>query len=274
MEHKHITFIGGGNMASALLRGLMTANYPHDYITVYDINYEKASALAKELQVQCAKELAPAIANADIILLAVKPNAIAAVCQDIKPSVKSHTAIISVAAGVPLATIARLLQNEALAMIRVMPNTPALIGSGATGLYANAHTAHAIRQWAESLFRAVGIIHWCDKEESLDAITALSGSGPAYIFLVMEAMQEAAVSLGLDEELAKTFTIQTVLGASRIALETKHSLVELRQQVTSPGGTTEKGLEVLTQGHLKELFARTLAAACEQAKVLSKQYDQ
>ncbi|MBY0377701.1 MAG: pyrroline-5-carboxylate reductase, partial [Gammaproteobacteria bacterium] len=217
-------------------------------------------------------DLALALKEAAIIILAVKPDAIATLCQDLKDHLHHKPLIISVAAGIPLASIARFLEDTSLPMIRSMPNTPALIGSGATGLYANANTDHAAREWAESLFRSVGIVHWCEHETALDAITALSGSGPAYIFLVMEAMQEAAAALGLEETLAKTFTIQTVLGAARMALETTHPITELRVQITSPGGTTEKALAILEQGDLKALFARAMHGACEHAKKLSTQH--
>lgn len=273
MQHKNITFIGTGNMATALIRGLISAHYPGQCITAHDLNPDKSRALATELGIRHEADPALAVKNAAIIVLAVKPNAIRVVCQTLKDHLHHKPCIISVAAGVQLATIARFLENDILAMVRSMPNMPALISCGATGLYANANADHAEREWAESLFRAVGIVHWCDKESALDAITALSGSGPAYIFLVMEAMQEAAMALGLDENLAKSFSIQTVLGASRVALETMHPLAELRKQVTSPGGTTEKALEVFEQGNLKALFARAIESACKQAKVLSTHYD-
>lgn len=273
MDHKNITFIGAGNMATALIRGLISAQYPGQCITAHDINPEKSRALATELGIRHEADLALAVKNAAIIVLAVKPNAVAALCQALKDHLHHKPCIISVAAGIQLTTIARFLQSDAFAMIRSMPNTPALIGCGATGLYANKNVSHADCQWAESLFRAVGIVHWCAEESALDAITALSGSGPAYLFLVMEAMQEAAMAIGLEESLAKTFSIQTVLGASRMALETAHPLAELRKQVTSPGGTTEKALEVLQQGNLKALFARAIQSACEQAKVLAQSYD-
>ncbi len=269
MQHKKITFIGTGHMATALIRGLIAAHYPSQCITVYDKRSEKSQALADELHLCCAETLASATKQTDIIVLAVKPDAIPALCQDLKDYLAHHPLMISVAAGTPLAKISHFLQNESLAMIRSMPNTPALIGSGATGLYANSKVNHADREWAESLFRSVGIVHWCTEETALDAITALSGSGPAYIFLVMEAMQEAAVGLGLEASLAKTFAIQTTLGAARMALETAHPIAELRQQITSPGGTTEKALAVLEdQGQLKNLFARAMQSACEQAKIL------
>lgn len=273
MEHRNITFIGSGNMATALIRGLIQARYPGQCITAHDIHPEKSRALATELGIRHEADLALAVKNAAIIVLAVKPKAIAEVCQNMKNHLQHKPCVISIAAGVPLTTIARFLETDSLAMIRSMPNMPALISCGATGLYANVNTEHADREWAESLFRAVGIVHWCREESALDAITALSGSGPAYILLVMEAMQEAAEALGLDEKLAKSFSIQTVLGASRVALETAYPLATLRKQVTSPGGTTEKALEVFEQGNLKALFARAMQSAHQQAKVLSQQYD-
>ncbi len=273
MQHKNITFIGSGNMAAALIRGLISAHYPGQCITAHDINPEKSQALATELGIRHEADPTLAVKNAAFIVLAVKPNALVAACQPLKDHLQHKPCIISVAAGVQLTTIARFLETDALAMVRSMPNTPALIGCGATGLYANPNASHADCEWAESFFRAVGIVHWCTEEGALDVITALSGSGPAYIFLVMEAMADAAMALGLDAALAKTFSIQTVLGASRVALETTHPLSELRKQVTSPGGTTEKALAVLEQGDLKALFARAMKSACDQAKVLSTQYD-
>ena len=273
MQHKNITFIGTGNMATALIRGLIGAHYPGQCITAHDLNPDKSQALATELGIRHEADPALAVKNAAIIVLAVKPNGIRVACQTLKDHLQHKPCIISVAAGVQLATIARFLETDALAMVRCMPNTPALIGCGATGLYANANADHAEREWAESLFRAVGIVHWCNQESALDAITALSGCGPAYIFLVMEAMQEAAEALGLDENLAKSFSIQTVLGASRVALETMQPFAELCKQVASPGGSTEKALEVLEQGNLKALFTRAIESAYNQAKVLSTHYD-
>lgn len=269
MQHKNISFIGAGHMATALIRGLIAAHYPAQCITVYDKHAEKSQALATELNLRHESTLVSAVKDAAIIVLAVKPDAIAMLCQDLKNQLHHKPLIISVAAGTPLASIAHFLENDSLPMVRSMPNTPALIGSGATGLYANSKVDHAAREWAESLFRSVGIVHWCSDESALDAITALSGSGPAYIFLVMEAMQEAAIGLGLEDTLAKAFAIQTVLGAARLALETAHPIAELRVQITSPGGTTEKALGILEQGNLKALFARAMQGACEQAKTLS-----
>ncbi len=273
MQHKMITFIGAGHMASALMRGLTAAEYPGHCITVHDISVDKAQALAENLGLEHQADLALAVAKAEIIVLAVKPNGIATVCQALKAAIAHKPLIISVAAGVKLSSIERFLGQGPLPMVRSMPNTPALIGCGATGLYANAKVDASLRNWSESLFRSVGIVQWFEQEKLLDSVTALSGSGPAYIFLVMEAMQEAGIALGLDPQLAKTFTIQTVLGASRIALETAHPISELREQVTSPGGTTEKALSILNQGQLKDLFLKALQSAYDQAQLLSATYD-
>ena len=201
-------------------------------------------------------------AVADVVVLAVKPQVLKPVATALAEAVqKRRPLIISIAAGVRTPAIARWLGGE-VALVRAMPNTPALVASGATALYATAAVSPAQRALAESILRAVGLTLWLEDEAQMDAVTALSGSGPAYFFLVMEALEEAAVNgLELPRDIARLLTLQTAFGAAKMALESAEDMATLRARVTSPGGTTERAVEVLENGRLRALFAAALAAA-------------
>jgi len=201
------------------------------------------------------------VANCDVVVLAVKPQVLTEVCADIAAAVQEHQPLlISIAAGVRSDAIQRWL-GGGVSLVRVMPNTPALVQSGAAGLFASAAVSDAQRGAAESIMRAVGLTLWVEDEASMDAVTALSGSGPAYFFLVMEPMEQAGQALGLSAESARLLTLQTAFGASKMALESEQGAAELRRRVTSPGGTTEAALKVLSNGNIAGLFADALAAA-------------
>ncbi|WP_243470187.1 pyrroline-5-carboxylate reductase, partial [Coxiella burnetii] len=212
--------------------------------------------------------------NADVVVLAVKPHQIKMVCEELK-DILSETKIlvISLAVGVTTPLIEKWL-GKASRIVRAMPNTPSSVRAGATGLFANETVDKDQKNLAESIMRAVGLVIWVSSEDQIEKIAALSGSGPAYIFLIMEALQEAAEQLGLTKETAELLTEQTVFGAARMALETEQSVVQLRQFVTSPGGTTEQAIKVLESGNLRELFIKALTAAVNRAKELSKTVDQ
>nr|MDQ2995387.1 pyrroline-5-carboxylate reductase [Pseudomonadota bacterium] len=211
-------------------------------------------------------------AAADVIVLAVKPSSIKAVAIELADIIRERNLlVISVAAGVKSTHISEWI-GEHTAVVRCMPNTAAVVRSAATGLYANPEVSHAQREIAESLLRSVGVTIWLDDEAKLDVVTALSGSGPAYFFLLMEAMQEAAVKLNLSTEEAKILTLQTALGAARLALESSDSVTRLREKVTSKGGTTERALEVLELGHLRNLVSDAITAAAERAEMLAEQH--
>ncbi|MEJ2590640.1 MAG: pyrroline-5-carboxylate reductase [Candidatus Thiodiazotropha sp.] len=269
MTSSKITFIGGGNMATSLIGGLIADGYDSRQITVSDPDPEKLAQLAARFGVRTETDNAKASAEAAILVLAVKPQALEGAARQLADSVRKHKPlVISIAAGIREAALIDWLGGEA-SLVRSMPNTPALIQSGATGLHAGPGVTRSQRDQAESVLRAVGLTRWVDDEAQMDAVTAVSGSGPAYFFLVMEAMETAARDMGLDEETARLLTLQTALGAARMAMESSDSPALLRQKVTSPGGTTEKALSILEEGGLQDLFHQALQGAQTRSRELS-----
>jgi pyrroline-5-carboxylate reductase len=269
MSESTITFLGGGNMATSLVAGLIADGFERTRITVSDPDSEKLSQLAANFGIHTESDNHKALAGAGILVLAVKPQVLETVCREIAEPVQRHKPlIISIAAGIRLATLKEWLGDN-LALVRSMPNTPAMIQSGASGLYADIDVSKEQRSQAESILRAVGLTRWVEEESLIDAVTAVSGSGPAYFFLVMEAMEEAAIGMGLDPQTARLLTLQTALGASRMAMESSDSPATLRQKVTSPGGTTECALGILEEGELRTLFRRALEGARDRSRELS-----
>lgn len=268
MSDKTIAFIGGGNMARSLIGGLVADGYPAARIRVADPNSERRDQLAGRFGIQATADNAAAATGADAVVLAVKPQVIKEVAEPLGPGLRESGALaISIAAGVREADLSRWL-GGGVAVVRTMPNTPSLVQTGATALYANEHVSAAQRDLAESLLRAVGITQWLENEALMDAVTAVSGSGPAYFFLLMEAMEDAGAELGLPRETARLLTLETALGAARMALESEEEPARLRQRVTSPGGTTEAATRVLEDGGLPDLYRRALRAAAERADEL------
>lgn len=266
-----IAVIGGGNMGSSLIGGLIKDGHSPEKLIASDPDPVKLQALAKNFHIQTTTDNKQAVHAAEVVLLAVKPQYFAAVTKDLAPALPTvKPLIISIAAGIREASIQQWLGGHA-AIVRAMPNTPALIGCGATALFANHQVTHDQRNLAESILRAVGVIVWLNDESLMDAVTALSGSGPAYFFLMMEALHEAAIQLGLPDDTAKLLTLQTALGATRMAIESGQSLPELRRLVTSPGGTTEKALSVLEEHKLREIFSKALHAAKRRSEELANQ---
>jgi pyrroline-5-carboxylate reductase len=260
MSTPTIAMIGAGNMGASLIGGIIKNGHPPDSIIASDVDETKLAALQKDYGVRIASNEI-ALSAADVVIFAVKPQYFAEVAKPLASLVqKNKPLIISIAAGITIASILEWL-GEATAVVRCMPNTPALIGCGATGLYANAHVSAQQRQMAESLLQAVGLAVWVEKENLIDSVTALSGSGPAYFFLIMEAMQKTGIELGLDADVAKQLTLQTALGAAKMAMESPKSLEALRQGVTSPGGTTEKAVSVLEEHNVREIFRKALHGA-------------
>lgn len=275
-EQKQITmaFIGAGNMARSLILGLMHDRAPVT-LRIADPDLGQLDGLRRHWQETYGQNLfvttdnREAMAGADIVVLAVKPQVMREVAEGLAAAVQAQPPLfVSVAAGVRVDALARWLGGN-VPIVRCMPNTPALVQAGATGLYANAHVSASQRSQAESLLRAVGITLWLDDEAQLDAVTAISGSGPAYFFLVMEAMQAAAQQLGLKAEDAHLLIVQTALGAAKLALESEEPPAELRRKVTSKGGTTEAAIQVLLDGKLPEQFAAALQAAARRARELA-----
>lgn len=265
MTSDSIAFIGGGNMASSLIGGLVADGHPKDAIWVTDLDADKLKSVQDRFQVNTTGDNNLAVRRAGTVVLAVKPQVINSIVEDIRHSARdSAPLIVSIAAGVREADILRGLGYDA-AIVRCMPNTPALLGCGATGLFANAHVTAEQRSRAENILRAVGITVWVEDESLLDAVTAVSGSGPAYFFLMMELMERIGADLGLSREAARSLVLQTALGAARMASETGESPKTLRERVTSPGGTTEAALNRLTSGEFEVLLKQALEAARDRA---------
>lgn len=269
MTSSKLTFIGGGNMATSLIGGLIADGYDSRQITVSDRDPEKLAQLAARFGVRTETDNNKAVDGAAILVLAVKPQVLEAVARDLAGTVgKVRPLVISIAAGIRETVLREWLGGD-VALVRSMPNTPAMIQSGATGMYAGPGVTRTQRDKAESILRAVSLTRWVEDEAQMDAVTAVSGSGPAYFFLVMEAMEAAARQMGLDEETARLLILQTALGAARMAMESSDPPAILRQKVTSPGGTTEKALNILEAGKLRELFLEALNGAEARSRELS-----
>ncbi len=273
MSKQTIAFIGCGNMASSLISGLVADGYDPSLIWASDLDSDKLAALAARCGVRITSDNSEAVAVADVVVLAVKPQVLEQVAYGLAEEIrKRRPLVISIAAGIREKTIQRWLGGD-VTLIRTMPNTPAMIQAGATVLHAGPGISDADRDTAESILRAVGLTRWVEDEGLLDVVTALSGSGPAYFFLVMEAMEEAAIKLGLPADSARLLTMQTALGAARMAIESSVGPATLRQHVTSPGGTTERALQTLENGELRQLFDQAVQDACNRSVELSQLLD-
>ncbi len=256
-----ISFIGAGNMARSLIGGLLNDHYPAENIVASDHDAQQRSQVSANLGIATYADNSEAIEGADIIVLAVKPQVMAELCREIKPLITDRKPlIVSIAAGIRSDVLSEWL-GESHAVVRTMPNTPSLVGAGATALYATDKVSEQQRQQAESILRAVGIALWVEDETKMDAITAISGCGPAYFFLVMEVMQQVGEKLGLDADTARLLTLQTGFGATKMALESELDCAELRRRVTSPGGVTERAIDKLLAGNIDNLFTEALTTA-------------
>lgn len=271
MKDCKIAFIGGGNMARSLIGGLIADGFSAQHLHVSDPNPSNLQSLSDSYPIQTFSDNVPAITDCNVVILAIKPQQLQSVAKQLAPHWQSDTLLISIAAGIRLEDISRWLEQDKAAIVRAMPNTPSLVQAGATALFANEYVNNAQHELAESVLRSVGLALWVDNETKIDAVTALSGSGPAYFFLVMEAMENAAIELGLDPEIARLLCIQTAFGSAKMALESDEVAATLRQQVTSPGGTTERGLHELEDGDLRGLFENALVAAALRSRELAIQ---
>lgn len=264
-----ITMIGAGNMGSSLIAGLIHSGYAATHLWATDTSTEKLSYLKNTFAIHTTDNNLEAAEKASVIIFAVKPQLFASVVAPLAKIIqKNKPLIISIAAGIRIDYLEKWLSTN-VAIVRTMPNTPALVSAGATALFANGQVSNEQRQLAESIMQSVGITVWLNQEKEMDAVTALSGSGPAYFFLVMEALQAAAQELGLSEETARQLTLQTALGAARMATESTEAPATLRQRVTSPGGTTEKAISVL-ENDIRILFRKALQAAHTRSIELGK----
>jgi len=270
MKNTRITFIGCGNMGRSLIGGLIASGYPVNKLCGADNDPGQRELTATQYGIEVLENNQQAIKGADVVVMAVKPQMMEHTISGLRETLADEQPLlISIAAGIRLQDLARWA-GENIAIVRVMPNTPALIRTGAAALCANRNVSRAQRNTAEAIIRSVGIAIWLNDESLMDTVTALSGSGPAYYFLVMEVMEKAAVRLGLSPEHARILTLQTAFGAAKMALESNHDPAILRKQVTSPGGTTEQALNILNNGGLEELFNKALQAARDRSIELAR----
>jgi len=270
MKTKTVAFIGCGNMAASLINGLIADGFDPKKIMASDPDSAKTAHLSDILGIESTSDNSEAIRFAEVVVLAIKPQMLEQVATAIAPAVQEkQPLVISIAAGIQEKDIENWLGGN-VALVRTMPNTPAMIKVGATVLHANAMVSSEQKNLAETILRAVGLTQWVESETMLDAVTALSGSGPAYFFLVMEAMEAAAVELGLPKDTAHILTLQTALGAARMAMESSDTPATLREKVTSPGGTTEAALNKFEEGGLRDLFLQALTQAHDRSIELSK----
>ncbi len=259
-------------MARSLIGGLIARGARPEQIAVSEPQENLRLALAADFGVRVLHDNLEAVRGAHLVVLAVKPQAMRAVCEGLAGHVDAAI-VVSIAAGITCSQIQRWL-GQAGAIVRCMPNTPALLGAGATGLYATPSTTPAQRDAAEAVLSAVGLCVWIEAEAQMDAVTALSGSGPAYVFLLAEAMQDAAIALGLPSEAARLLTRQTLLGAARMLSEGDESAATLRQRVTSAGGTTQAAIESFEADHFRAAVARAIAVAERRGADLARALEQ
>ncbi|AYF33056.1 pyrroline-5-carboxylate reductase [Halomonas sp. XH26] len=266
-----ITFIGAGNMASAIIGGLIDSGVSPSDITATAPNESELTPLAARLGINTNTDNNAAVEDADVVVLAVKPQIMRSVCEAMRDNVQQQSPlIISIAAGLDAATIDQWLGGNN-ALVRCMPNTPSLVGIGASGLYANSAVSEEQRTLATQLMEAVGIVEWVAEESLLDAVTAVSGSAPAYFFLMFEAMEEAAVKLGLPAATARRLAIQTALGAATMAQRSDKDPATLKQNVMSPGGTTERAIQHMEDAQLRATIADAMQACAQRAEAMSKE---
>ncbi|CAI3147537.1 pyrroline-5-carboxylate reductase [Acinetobacter calcoaceticus] len=263
----NICFIGGGNMAQALIGGLVSRGLPPTRITVSD-PVEQIRQLLQEKEVHVTQDNVAAIQNADVVVLAVKPQVLATVLRPLK-GLLSDKLVISIIAGAEIQTISNLIDSDRI--VRVMPNTPALVQTGAHGIYANDVVGTSDRELTSQILAATGLTIWVNSEAQIDAVTAVSGSGPAYFFYLMESMIRAGKNLGLDEKVATALTLQTALGAAQMAITSSNTPSELRKNVTSPNGTTQAALEVFDRAQISQNIQSALAAAQKRSQELAQE---
>jgi pyrroline-5-carboxylate reductase len=271
MKAVKIAFVGAGNMASSLIGGLIARGFVAKNISASDPFEASLKNITLQYAVRTTPDNNDAIAGADVVVLAVKPQVMKSVSENICSSVqKNKPLVISIAAGISLNSLQRWL-GEKTAIVRCMPNTPALVQLGATGMFANENVNEMQKQVAKNILDAVGISLWLKNEKELDAVTALSGSGPAYYFLLMEAMIKAGIAQGLDVDTAKKLTLQTALGAATMAIQSADEPAELRRKVTSPNGTTEQAIASFQENNFEQIVKEALQAAEKRSVTLSEE---
>ena len=270
-KNKTLGFLGAGNMATALIKGLIESGvYDPDKLLVSDKSKEALKKISEQFGLECFASNTEMIRKSSIVVLSVKPQNIREVLDEVKGEIRGDHLVISIAAGSPLKMI-RSVINLDIPLIRVMPNTPALVQKGASALAGGHLVTPEHMNIAKKLFGAVGDTVEV-QEDMMDAVTALSGSGPGYVFRIMECMVDAGVAVGLEKDISLKLVILTFLGAACLAKESEHSLSRLREMVTSPGGTTAAGLSVFDNMGLEEMTKKAVEAACKRSVELGKNY--
>lgn len=266
-----IVFIGGGNMASCIIGGMIANGFSADNIVVSEPGAESRKRLEDTYGIKTTADNQAAAKQADLIVLAVKPQIMSGVAQDLAKFLDHKPAVVSIAAGIPLAGLENWLGDN-IAVVRAMPNTPAMVLCGATGLFANGQVSTEQQALVERIFAAIGYACWVDNEAQIDAVIAVSGSGPAYFFRIMEIMQQVGQELGLSQQVAGDLSLKTALGAARMATESSVDPTQLREQVTSPGGTTQAALQTFDDQGLEEIFRKAMNSALTRAEQMSADF--
>ncbi|MEW5250488.1 pyrroline-5-carboxylate reductase [Microbulbifer sp. 2201CG32-9] len=274
MEREKLVFIGGaGNMAGAVIGGLLTSGYPAEQILATGRNNDKLSKFKARTGVEVTTDNAAAASVADVLVLSVKPQMMKDLCTTIASPVRERKPlVITLAAGIPLAAYRRWL-GSGVPIVRAMPNTPAQVGAGATGLFAADGVSAAQRQIAEEMATAVGIAVWVERESGIDQVIAVSGSGPAYFFQFMESMIDAAAKAGMRREDAERLTLQTALGAAKLALSSDVDVAQLKRNVMSPNGTTERAIQRFLSGGLPQLVEEAMRDCATRAAEMARELD-
>lgn len=268
VKNSKITFVGAGNMAGAIIAGLLKNGVDAKSITAAEPSLERLEILSKEYGIRHDSNNVSAVANADVVVLSVKPQILQSVCEGMRGAFPKGALVISIAAGVEMRSIEEWLGGD-VALVRCMPNTPAQVLAGASGLFANTQVNAAQKDIAYALFSAIGVCQWVESEDLLHAVTALSGSGPAYVFLVIDAMEKAARKQGIDEKSARLLAAQTVMGAAQMVLSGDIPPEQLMRNVMSPGGTTERAIQVLEGQGLPAIFDEAMTAANQRSVELA-----
>lgn len=270
MQQPSIGFIGAGNMATALIQGMLAKSYPSDRLIACDPSAEQLERLQKSTAPDniCIVQESSAASGCDILVLAVKPQILPKVAKDLSEVIATDALVVSVAAGITLELLQGYLDGRAV--VRAMPNTPALVSEGATGLYASSNTSESQKSAVTGIFETVGLVQWLGAESDLDLVTAVSGSGPAYFFLFMEAMIESAVTMGLDRDKAHRLCVQTCRGAAVLAAKDPE-VAELRKRVTSPNGTTEKAVATFEAGGLRDLINTAMQDCADRSREMARE---
>ncbi|ACE84381.1 pyrroline-5-carboxylate reductase [Cellvibrio japonicus] len=269
MHTPKIAFIGAGNMARAIIGGLLAEGFDRTQISASGPRQETLDKVAAEFSIPVSIDNLATAAAADVVILGVKPQVLKEVALALKPALGHKPLLISIAAGITTQSLAQWL-GEDQAIVRCMPNTPSQLRAGASGLFANARVSDGQKSIANSILGAVGIVQWVKDEAQLNPVTAVSGSGPAYFFLVMEAMIEAGVKLGLERECATELTLQTAMGAAMLAKSSDLEVAELRRRVTSPKGTTEQAILSFERDDIRGIVERAMGACSQRAQELSE----